>query len=50
MYFGQRNNNLVSRFLGDIPQDILSTNISAKNLDEFNDDISKIVEDDWLNA
>ena len=39
LYFGQRSNNLVSRFLADIPEDLIITN------SQFRDD-----EDDWLNA
>ncbi|MBI2330322.1 UvrD-helicase domain-containing protein [Candidatus Daviesbacteria bacterium] len=40
LYFGQRSNNLVSRFLTDIPQDLVVSNISYKDEDN----------EDWLNA
>jgi DNA helicase II / ATP-dependent DNA helicase PcrA len=53
LYFGQRNNNLVSRFLADIPQELLISNATFKDtdrtaVDEFADDISTPDEDDWL--
>ena len=50
LYFGQRTNNLVSRFLSDIPQNLITTNTNFKdNNDDFTDDIS-LDKDDWLNA
>jgi len=48
LYFGQRSNNLVSRFLADIPQNLIVSNSSFKDSDEFNDDVTKD-EEDWLN-
>lgn len=50
LFFGQRNNNLVSRFLADIPQDIIFTNTAFKEEDSFLEDISSKDDDDWLNA
>ncbi len=51
LYFGTRSNNLVSRFLTDIPQELIATNSNFIDRDEFNDDISIISdEEDWLNA
>lgn len=50
LYFGQRTNNLVSRFLSDIPQNLITSNSNFKDSDDFNDDISSKDEDDWLNA
>lgn len=44
LYFGTRSNNLVSRFLADIPQHLISGNINFKDQDSFLD------EEDWLNA
>lgn len=48
LYFGQRTNNLVSRFLTDIPEGLLVSNTTFKNKDSdfINQDID---EDDWLN-
>jgi len=49
LYFGQRSNNLVSRFLGDIPQDLIESNTNFRDQDSFLDDVnSKTDEDDWL--
>ncbi len=49
LYFGQRTNNLVSRFLADIPQNLIDTNIPYKDSDEFNDDVYLDKdEEDWL--
>ena len=48
LYFGTRSNNLVSRFLADIPQELIISNASysdEENLDKISKD-----DDDWLNA
>ncbi len=60
LYFGTRSNNLVSRFLGDIPQNLILSNTSFKDTDpaspaqrgeQFLDDVSvSRDDDDWLNA
>ncbi len=51
LYFGTRSNNLVSRFLSDIPQELIISNSNFKDRDEFNDDISNDTDkEDWLNA
>ncbi len=51
LYFGTRSNNLVSRFLADIPQNLISSNTNFKDQDQFLDDISSSRDDDdWLNA
>ncbi len=51
LYFGTRSNNLVSRFLTDIPQELVMSNATFKDSDGFNDDISTTADDeDWLNA
>ena len=51
LYFGSRTSNLVSRFLSDIPQELISSNTNFMDRDEFSDDVSKTYdEDDWLNA
>ncbi|MDO8577016.1 MAG: UvrD-helicase domain-containing protein [Candidatus Daviesbacteria bacterium] len=49
LYFGQRSNNLVSRFLSDIPKEILvsNTNFIDQDLQSSQDSID---EDDWLSA
>ncbi len=49
LYFGQRNNNLVSRFLADIPQGLITSNSNFMDQDSFDDDISPD-KDDWLNS
>ena len=46
LYFGQRTNNLVSRFLSDIPQNLISSDISS---DRFTDS-DYTNEDEWLNT
>ncbi len=43
LYFGQRTNNLVSRFLSDIPQNLIVSNAN------FIDTDINIDNDDWLN-
>ena len=49
LYFGQRTNNLVSRFLADIPESLISANTNYKDSDQFLDNVS-VDEDDWLNT
>ncbi len=49
LYFGTRSNNLVSRFLSDIPQELVNSNAQFRDSDNFDDDITRD-EDDWLNA
>lgn len=44
LYFGHRSNNLASRFLIDIPQDLVESNTT------FIDQDSYLYEDDWLNV
>ncbi|OGE26532.1 hypothetical protein A3H85_03830 [Candidatus Daviesbacteria bacterium RIFCSPLOWO2_02_FULL_40_8] len=51
LFFGTRSNNLVSRFLIDIPQDIVESNLNYQDRDQFLDDVSVSKdEDDWLNT
>jgi DNA helicase II / ATP-dependent DNA helicase PcrA len=55
LYFGTRTNNLVSRFLADIPETLINANVSYQDADQFLDDTSDpnsiaIDEDDWLNT
>lgn len=61
LYFGTRSNNLVSRFIASIPEDLISMQFASKlysdeerisNInDNFNDDVSTIKDDDdWLNS
>lgn len=50
LYFGTRSHNLVSRFLLDIPTEIVENNSNYRNGDQFLDDVSVSKdEDDWLN-
>ncbi len=49
LYFGKRSNNLVSRFLADIPENLITSNTNFKDADQYLDDVSKD-NDDWLNA
>jgi len=44
LYFGTRSNNLVSRFLADIPENLISSNTNYRDQDQF------LNEDDWLNT
>ena len=43
LYFGTRSNNLVSRFLADIPQNLITSNTNFKDQDDLD-------KDDWLNV
>ena len=45
LYLGQRTNNLVSRFLSDIPQNLITSNISSDKLI----DSDYLDQDEWLN-
>ncbi|MBI2315228.1 UvrD-helicase domain-containing protein [Candidatus Daviesbacteria bacterium] len=47
LYFGQRNNNLVSRFLSDIPKELITSNSNFMGQDSFDD--TSPDKDDWLN-
>ena len=48
LYFGQRSNNLVSRFLASIPESLLSSKLAGYR-DSFEDDVYRIKdEEDWL--
>ncbi|OGE64458.1 hypothetical protein A3J13_01990 [Candidatus Daviesbacteria bacterium RIFCSPLOWO2_02_FULL_36_8] len=49
LFFGTRSNNLVSRFLSDIPKDLISSNTNFKDRDQFLDDVTSD-NDDWLNT
>ncbi len=49
LYFGQRNSNLVSRFLADIPENIIEANVIFTDSESFEDDVySNKDEDGWL--
>ncbi|MBI2040149.1 UvrD-helicase domain-containing protein [Candidatus Microgenomates bacterium] len=51
LYFGTRSNNLVSRFLSDIPEHLISSNATFKDSDQFLDDTDTGVdEEEWLNV
>lgn len=52
LYFGTRSNNLVSRFLGDIPQSLIQSSSDYRSEDKalhFDEDVSMDT-DDWLNG
>ncbi|MCL4365649.1 UvrD-helicase domain-containing protein [Patescibacteria group bacterium] len=49
LYFGTRSNNLVSRFLADIPQELITSNASYKDEDSYDNTI-RSDNDDWLNS
>lgn len=46
LYFGTRSNNLPSRFLISIPENLLESDSQFE--DSYQDDVSSIREDDWL--
>ena len=51
LYFGTRSNNLVSRFLADIPENLIKSNSNFKDQDAFLNDVDTVKDDeDWLNA
>ncbi|MDP3974306.1 MAG: UvrD-helicase domain-containing protein [Candidatus Daviesbacteria bacterium] len=51
LYFGTRSNNLVSRFLSDIPEHLISSNATFKDSDQFLDDVDVgIDQEEWLNT
>jgi len=58
LYFGTRSNNLVSRFLSDIPEHLISSNATFKDSDQFLDPDSVGMDDvdvgvdqeEWLNT
>lgn len=56
LYFGTRSNNLVSRFLQDLPQELIDNNIVAQASDnrDFSANMEGVSvipdEDEWLNA
>jgi DNA helicase II / ATP-dependent DNA helicase PcrA len=52
LYFGTRSNNLVSRFIAAIPEDLIDTSGQYRDRLEdqsFNEDVSAVDEDEWLN-
>lgn len=60
LYFGTRSNNLVSRFLASVPENLIDQKFASKLIDpeermarlddDFQDDVSPKDDDDWLNA
>ena len=51
LYFGTRSNNLVSRFLTDIPESLINSNSNFKDSDQFLNDADLGRDDeDWLNV
>lgn len=56
LYFGTKSSNLVSRFIGDLPQNLIETNLSTEDIENtgqnwYQDDVSTIKDDDdWLNS
>lgn len=49
LYFGQRTNNLVSRFLSDIPQNLIQSNTAFRDSD-YSENFNQVDDEDWLNA
>ncbi len=50
LYFGQRSNNLVSRFLTAIPEELIDSRETYRGEDEWSEDVSSSLDDDdWLN-
>ena|SRR5476649_1469631 len=47
LYFGTRTNNLVSRFLIDLPEELLESKIPSPSLQETGKILN--TDDDWLN-
>lgn len=51
LFFGTKSNNLVSRFLADIPENLIISNSNFRDQDSFLDDVdTEIDKEDWLNA
>ncbi|MFH0937244.1 MAG: UvrD-helicase domain-containing protein [Candidatus Daviesbacteria bacterium] len=51
LYFGTRSSNLVSRFIMDIPEELIQSNTNFADQDQFLDDVSQETDtDDWLNT
>jgi DNA helicase-2/ATP-dependent DNA helicase PcrA len=54
LFFGTRSSNLVSRFILDLPEELILSNTNYQNRDQFlntaDEDISTLADDDkWLN-
>lgn len=54
LYFGTRSNNLPSRFIMSIPQNLLDSKVQFEDINvdsvfSFTDDVSTVDKDDWLN-
>ncbi len=49
LFFGTRSNNIVSRFLGDIPATLVESNSTYRDEEQFLDDVSTDTDNDWLN-
>ncbi|MCL5410067.1 MAG: UvrD-helicase domain-containing protein [Patescibacteria group bacterium] len=50
LFFGTRSNNLVSRFIMDIPEELTQSNINYQDLEDTNEDVFQSRDqDDWLN-
>lgn len=51
LFFGTRSNNLVSRFIMDLPDKLVEPNTNYRDRDQFLDDVTVTKdEDDWLNT
>ncbi len=51
LFFGTRSSNLISRFIIDLPENILESNTAFRNQDQFLDDVTIYKDDDdWLNT
>lgn len=49
LYFGTRSNNLISRFIIDLPQSLIESNANYIDREQFLDDVT-LDRDDWLNV
>ncbi|KKS14125.1 hypothetical protein A2617_00510 [Candidatus Daviesbacteria bacterium RIFOXYD1_FULL_41_10] len=50
LFFGTKTSNMVSRFLLDIPQELLQSNTTFQSKNDYLDDVSFVKdEDEWLN-
>ncbi len=50
LFFGSRSNNLVSRFLADIPETLIDGNTNFRDQDSLLEDVEIIDKEDWLNV
>lgn len=49
LYFGTRSNNLISRFVIDLPSELVDSNSNYQNPDSYRSKLVQSDDDDWLN-